>query len=182
MLRDPVLTGALMPSSQKLSKKMLEPLKLDRASLVVELGPGTGAFTRMIRERIPHEAQLLCIEASPVMVSYLKDEIPGIHVVHGYAENLGHYLKAFGGRADYIVSGLPLAIFPKKNIERVLEAIHQSLHEKGSFVTFQYLHAAIQKRGRLVLEILRKKFKDVSLKRVYGNIPPAKVIICTGPN
>ena len=44
----PVRTGAIAPSSRFLAARMIEDMRLSEAGVVVELGPGTGAFTRAI--------------------------------------------------------------------------------------------------------------------------------------
>lgn len=49
--RHPIETGALAPSSQQLATAMCDTMFLGDGSVVVELGPGTGPFTREILRR-----------------------------------------------------------------------------------------------------------------------------------
>ena len=42
------MVGALAPSSRFLAAKMLNHLPIEKASIIVELGPGTGVFTDKI--------------------------------------------------------------------------------------------------------------------------------------
>ena len=51
-IKHPKHTGAIAPSSKILAKKMVDVIDFNRAKCIVELGPGTGAFTKeIIRER-----------------------------------------------------------------------------------------------------------------------------------
>ena len=47
-LRNPVQVGALCPSSRALCSTIVSQVGVDRADVIVELGPGTGAITREI--------------------------------------------------------------------------------------------------------------------------------------
>ena len=47
-LSTPGNVGAVAPSSPYLARRMIEELDLEGADTVVELGPGTGAFTGFI--------------------------------------------------------------------------------------------------------------------------------------
>ena len=44
-ISQPGSIGAVTPSGKVLASRMLDGISLDRSSVVVELGPGTGAFT-----------------------------------------------------------------------------------------------------------------------------------------
>ena len=50
-IRQPFRTGTVVPSSLGLAELMVEDMGLASANTVVELGPGTGVFTRVIAER-----------------------------------------------------------------------------------------------------------------------------------
>ena len=59
------MVGSVLPSSRFLSKKMLQPIQFATANVIVELGPGTGVFTKALLKAMPQDSQLLVI----VMVS-----------------------------------------------------------------------------------------------------------------
>lgn len=50
--KNPLETGALAPSSKDLALAMCETMYLGEGCVVLELGPGTGPFTREILARI----------------------------------------------------------------------------------------------------------------------------------
>ncbi len=51
--------GAVASSSEKLAMAMVKGLKLNPDELIIELGPGTGAFTQQISRIIPEGASYL---------------------------------------------------------------------------------------------------------------------------
>ena len=57
--------GALFPSSRALAEMMLEGIEFKDGDIIVEYGPGTGAFTELILERLPKGARYLGIERDP---------------------------------------------------------------------------------------------------------------------
>src|ERR1700749_101240 len=61
-LRFPASIGAIAPSSPALGGCILEPVKFGQSSTIVEFGPGTGAFTRLIGRRLSGDDRYLGIE------------------------------------------------------------------------------------------------------------------------
>src|SRR6185503_18738237 len=65
-LRAPIQIGAVAPSSAGLAELITADIGLEQARLVVELGPGTGAFTGAIERRMRPDAKLVAVEVDPV--------------------------------------------------------------------------------------------------------------------
>ena len=53
LFKSPIETGAIAPTSEKLSKLIVDMANLSEKKFVVELGPGTGVFTKEIMKNIP---------------------------------------------------------------------------------------------------------------------------------
>ncbi|MFD8717392.1 rRNA adenine N-6-methyltransferase family protein [Streptomyces sp. NPDC059629] len=89
-LRRPLTTGAMAASSRRLARAMTQHTGLETARLVVELGPGTGVFTREILRQLPADGRLVAIELNPVLAAGLfvthRDE--RLTVVKGAAAEL----------------------------------------------------------------------------------------------
>jgi phosphatidylethanolamine/phosphatidyl-N-methylethanolamine N-methyltransferase len=176
----PVRTGALAPSSRWLATRMTEGLELEQAEVVVELGPGTGAFTRVIEKQLRPEALLLAVEINPDFAALLKQKFPRAHVVHGSAERLDEHLARLGRTSvDCVLSGLPWAGFSRDLQERLLTPILKTLRPGGRFATFAYSHAAWLPRGQEFRRLLEAHFAQVRTTRiVWRNLPPAFVYHC----
>src|SRR5215216_112399 len=71
-LREPFKVGAFWPSSPELSEEIVEGCELHRRNTVVELGPGTGAFTGLILERMRRQARFFALELSNTNVRELR--------------------------------------------------------------------------------------------------------------
>ncbi len=179
-VRRPWRTGTVVPSSIGLAQLMVEDMGLASAGTVVELGAGTGVFTRLIAERVRPDALVLAFENDPVLASQLDGLVPAVRIVNDSAENLASHLRAAGrNAADAILSGLPWANFSHDLQERLLRAVVGSLRPGGRFATFAYVPAAHFPPGRRFRSLLESSFSRVSTTRiVYRNFPPAFVYRC----
>jgi phospholipid N-methyltransferase len=179
-LTRPTAVGALGPSSRWLAADMLRGCALEEADTVVELGPGTGVFTRAILSRIGTRTTFFAMELCPLFARGLTRRFPGLTVYNDSAEKLVDYLSRHGKtRVDYIFSGLPWASIPLEIQTRVLGAVLTALAPGGVFTTFGYLHArwmpnAVRFRNRLL-----QHFSSVETSRaVWRNFPPAFIYRC----
>jgi phospholipid N-methyltransferase len=179
-LRAPWRVGAIAPSSQALAAMMTEDMGLEEAQTVVELGPGTGVFTRAICERVPPEALVMAVEIDPRMAALLRPRFPRARIVNDSAERLDEHLAAAGRKeADAILSGLPWVSFPADLQSRLLAAVVSALRPGGRFATFAYSHAAWLPPGRRFRKLLDDRFAAVETTRVvWPNLPPAFVYRC----
>lgn len=179
-VRTPTRTGAVLPSSRELAELMTEAMGLDTATTVVELGAGTGAFTRLIGERVRKDALVLAFEIDPALARELTGAIPGVHIINDSAERIAEHLRAAGHTsADTILSGLPWVIFSRELQERLLTAVVAALRPGGRFATFAYVPAAYFPPGRRFRALLAAHFARVETTRiVWRNFPPAFVYRC----
>jgi phospholipid N-methyltransferase len=180
-LRDPIKTGAIAPSSRRLADRMIDGLGLREADTVVELGPGTGAFTRVILEHIGAHTLFLVLELNPHFAAQLRDTLPSrVRVVNDSGEHLAKHLAAHGrGSADCIISGIPWAGFNDALQVRLMDAVVAALRSGGRFATFAYLHAARFPGGRRLRRLLAARFSRVERTSVvWRNLPPAFVYRC----
>src|SRR5437667_1844218 len=179
-LREPARVGSFAPSSPALAQAMLRGCDLRNARTVVEFGAGTGAFTRLILERIGGQAMFLALELDDKHVRGLRQRFPGVHVYHDSAERVQKYLADHRRKkADYIISGLPWANMPVQEQERILEAVLNSLRPEGLFTTFAYVHARWLPRALRFRERLGHYFEQVKTSGiVWRNVPPAFVYRC----
>jgi phospholipid N-methyltransferase len=182
-VRQPFRTGTLVPSSRALAELITEDMGLATADTVVELGAGTGPFTRLIAEHVKPDALVLVFEIDPALARQLQPRVPRVRVVNDSAEHLPQHLRAAGRpAADAILSGLPWANFSRDLQERLLRAVVLGLRPGGRFATFAYVPAAQLPPGRRFRALLESCFSRVETTRiVYWNFPPAFVYRCTAP-
>lgn len=182
-LRKPANVGAVMPSSPALARSLVKDCPFRTARLVVELGPGTGAVTKLILERLGRRTDFFALELAEEHVRALRRRFPGLTVYHDSAENIRRYLPRHGAReVDCVISGLPWASMKRAAQERIMEEVHRALAADGAFTTFAYVHSAWLPRARHFREWLMQNFKHVAISRVvWRNVPPAFVYHCRQP-
>jgi phospholipid N-methyltransferase len=169
-LKAPDKIGSITPSSGYLKDKMLANLRWDEIACIVELGAGTGVFTEYIATHKRKSCCTIVFEQDQVLRELLERQYPDLHFA-GKAENIQETLKRFGIlKADCIISSLPFATFPPEHRQEIVEDIHASLKDNGSFVAFQY---SLQMH-----QMLKKRFKSVSLGFEIRNLPPAFIYYC----
>lgn len=177
--RDPHHTAAVAPSSAALARDMTAPVPVTGAPTVVELGPGTGAFTGAIQQRLGGRGRHIAVELHDEWARLLTERYPGVEVVRADAGELAAILAERGvSQVDTIVSGLPWAAY---TAERTGPSLHtviaRTLAPTGAFTQFAYSltrHWAPPARAQLA--DLRRHFAEVTIGRtVWRNLPPAVV-------
>ncbi|MFN7782004.1 MAG: class I SAM-dependent methyltransferase [Lysobacterales bacterium] len=167
-LRHPRIVGAVAPSSATLARAMLRaaaPLE----GPVLELGAGTGVFSRaLLQAGVPVQA-LHIVERLPEFAAELRARLPQVRVLESDAAAL--LPTQFPEPPALVVSGLPLRAMHETQIEAILSAVLGCCRPDLRFVQFSYglrcpVPASILARVGLRAERLRW---------VPLNLPPAWV-------
>ena len=164
---NPGAIGAAFPSSRELGKVMAEQIPENTTGLIVELGAGTGSITKALQKKFPNK-QLVIIERAKDLYEYLKRHYLGVEVILGDAIDLAKLLESFKEPVQAIVSSLPLRSLDKKVVDQIQKAALECLAEDGIFIQFTY-----DPRDNAA-EVL-PEFKHLYHKKVWCNLPPAKV-------
>ncbi|MGE5700992.1 MAG: class I SAM-dependent methyltransferase [Clostridia bacterium] len=166
----PSQVGSVIPSSRFLCKRMMEAVPWDEARVIVELGPGTGVFTKDILKKKRSNSTFFVIERDGKFQEILRGRFPGL-LIKDEAQYLGQYLREQGlSKVDAVVSSLPFANFPEELRSEILQTIVDTLSPDGVFVTYQY---SLQLKPEL--ELL---FEQVKVGFTPFNIPPAFIYTC----
>ncbi|WP_431227022.1 class I SAM-dependent methyltransferase [Burkholderia contaminans] len=171
-LRHPRRVGALAPSGPALAALITADIPRDGAT-VIELGAGTGVFTRALLARGVTSDRLVLVEADPAFANTLRHQFPALRVMQMDAAQLGMTGDFFGGaRADAIVSGLPLVAMPVERAVAIVRcAFARYLAADGAFYQFTYVpRCPIPARD---LEAMR--IRAVRVGVAWMNFPPAIV-------
>ncbi len=169
-LRSPREVGAVFPTSRWAVRAMLDLAPIERASCVVEMGAGTGPYTREILRRLRPDARLLSFEIDPALAGQLARELhdPRLRVVNDSAEKMGSYLE--GQRADVIVSAIPFTTLPAPVRHSLLQVAQTSLTEDGTLLVLQY--------SPFMQGQLERAFASVRRRIAPLNLPPAFLFAC----
>lgn len=169
-LRSPGEVGSIIPSSRFMVEKVVNHVANVDPMTIIELGAGTGVFTRELNKRFGTNHSLTVFEKDEKMRSQLISEFPHLPI---YADALSLFDVLNDKdieQVDCIVCGLPFTLFPKSKTEEIFEKIHAVLKPQGTFIMYQY---STHMKARLT-----SLFDDVSTELVLLNIPPTFIYIC----
>ncbi|MEM7625607.1 MAG: rRNA adenine N-6-methyltransferase family protein [Planctomycetota bacterium] len=177
-VRNPRQMGAVVPSSAALAKAMVRGLDVRDGQSVVELGPGTGAFTRAILRGLPDGAEYLGIELNTRFVGHLRDRFPEASFVEGCAQDaVRHHAEREMPAVRAVLCGLPFASLPGAVQDGVVESLDELLADGGEFRTFQYVHAYRMASARRFRRRMDGVFgRGRRSPAVAMNVPPAYVL------
>lgn len=177
-LRSPRTVGAVSASSLALARAIVDGLDFAGAVKVVELGPGTGALTGSIVERLGPEARLLAIDIDPEFVKQVRRRWPQVDCVCASAERLEELTVEHGlAPVDHIISGLPFASLPAAMTGGILAGVEASLRPGGTFTTFQYVHAYGLPSAVAFRRNLSERLGHEPERRIVTrNVPPAWIL------
>lgn len=169
-LAAPQRVAALAPSGAALARLITREISAAQAP-VIELGAGTGAFTRALLARgVPEEA-LVLVEADANLARLLRVRFPRARVLQIDAARVRHIDIPGGGHAGCVVSGLPLLPMSPRAIVAVLGGAFAHLAAGGAF--YQFTYGLGCPAPRRILE--RLALHAVCVGRTLANLPPASV-------
>lgn len=175
-LRNPKEVGSVIPSSRFLTRRVLECGAVDKARVIVELGPGTGVFTGEILKRMRPNAKLVAVEINPTFVRMLRSNYPDprLSVYEGSASDLEKALIEAGtSQADLVVSGIPFSTLAHETRRATLEAARRVLGPGGYFVAYQ-----VRSHVRRFAEPV---FGPGETHREFLNLPPMRIYVWQRP-
>ncbi|MBA62288.1 MAG: ribosomal RNA adenine dimethylase domain-containing protein [Planctomycetaceae bacterium] len=179
-LKAPNKVGAVVPSSRYLATAMLDQLNWDTLKNVVEYGPGTGAISKYLLQRVGDHQNLFAVELNESFIPVLNDRLPELQVFNESVGDIRQICDRQGiDWVDGIISGLPWTAFPESLQEELLSATLRVLAKGGQFITFAYLHGLPLQNARRFRSRLKETFSKVTISPVvWRNIPPAIFYSC----
>lgn len=167
---NPQGVGAIVPSSARLARAMTRHIS-PATGPVIELGAGTGVFTRALLDRGLHEADLALVEMDPHFAHRLTQRFPDAEVHVLDASRLARHTLLGGEPAGAAICGVPLLNLPLKARIGLVRGTFAHLRHGGALYFFTYgLHCPIPRR---VLDSLGVRAAKVDV--VLANVPPAHV-------
>ncbi|ANW66145.1 phospholipid methyltransferase [Mycobacterium sp. djl-10] len=165
-LRDPLRVAAVAPSGTALSELITRDVPVD-AGPVLELGPGTGAFTTALLARGVPEAALTLVESGPDFARALRFRFPAARVLCADAAD------GTDPQAPYtaIVSGLPLLSMRADRVHTILASVFARSTPDAAMYQFTYaprcpVPSSVLDQAGLSAELVG---------RTLRNLPPASV-------
>ncbi|TNE66356.1 MAG: methyltransferase type 12 [Rhodobacteraceae bacterium] len=166
MIRNPDEVRAIAPSSAAAARLMTAGVEKVTGPLV-EIGPGTGVFTKAILARGVAPERLTLLELNPRFCDDLREKFPGVTVLNRSAEDIRDIgLTGVGA----MISGVPVLARP--DLQRAVVGRAFEVMAPGAFFT-QITYA----NSSPVTPAMQAELGLSAVKRgtVWANLPPARV-------
>jgi len=166
LIRHPGEVVAVAPSSAATARRMTTGLE-EIEGPVIELGPGTGSFTRAILDRGVAPERLTLMETNERFCEELSRAFPGVTVHNRPAQDIARIgLDGVGA----VICGVPVLARPQIQREVVGQAF-RVMRPGGFFTQITY-----SPRPPISAEMRRELGLEVEdLGTVWANFPPAQV-------
>ena len=193
--------GAMLPSSPALGRAMVRPIRdANRPLNILEVGPGTGPFTRQILKLMRSEDRFTICEINPRFLSLLKRNLQTNEHFQRHSDRVTFFEgpvqdileSELEGKYDIIVSSLPFSNFTPQTVDEILSLFSQLIAEDGTVTFLEYLgvrkvsalFSSRRSRERLagVDEVIQQwtdrveEEGEVKKKISLLNVPPAVAI------
>ncbi|MBR9762982.1 MAG: methyltransferase type 12 [Rhodobacteraceae bacterium] len=166
MMRKPKEVSAIAPSSAAVARMMTAGVE-QVAGPILEIGPGTGSFTRVLLERGIAPERLILMELNARFCDELRQKFPGVRVLNQPAQQI----EQIGvSNLGCVISGVPVLARPQIQREVVGNAF-KVMAPDGVFVQITYSpNAPIPPETQAEMGITARKRGTV-----WANLPPARV-------
>ena len=149
------------------------------AQQVIELGAGTGVFTKLLVARGTPLDEIIVVELNPAMAEKLTLDFPSVRVINGDASQLREIIERAPnftpGQVDAVVSGLGFLNMPGAIVQSIVAAAFEVLAPGAPFVQFTY--GPKSPIASPIVRALHLKVRRASF--TLRNFPPASVYVYT---
>lgn len=169
--RDPLGIAAVAPSGPSLSRLITAHITPDMAP-VIELGPGTGVFTKALLDRGLQQSDLILIENEADFARMLETRFPQARIVRGDAASVHRHRALFADRlAGATISGLPILSMNVSQQMKIMRGCFELMRPGGRLYQFSYSPVCPVRKP--VMDRLGLKARRLS--STLRNLPPAAV-------
>ena len=167
---DPLRVGAIAPSGASLARLITSEIS-ERSGPILELGAGTGVFTRALLERGVDESDLTLVEYGTDFTWLLEHRFPKARVLWMDASHLAKHRLFEPETVGAVISGLPLLSMPPRKVIAILFGAFTYLQKNGAF--YQFTYGPRCPVARRILD--RLCLRATRIGGTMRNLPPAAV-------
>lgn len=142
--------GAMLPSSKYLAKEMVRPIrhrKNNKSYRILEIGPGTGPFTKELLNHMHVNDELVVCEINPRLMDRLRISLSTLESFKAKEHKVSFFQgsildlpkEEIKGGFDLIVSSLPFHNFDPELVQVFLDFYSDILAPGGNITFFHYV-------------------------------------------
>lgn len=167
---DPRRVGAIAPSGHSLARLITADIDAGSAP-ILELGAGTGVFTRALIQRGIRAHELTIVESGEFFARSLMQRFPETRVLQVDAARLRESMLFDDAPLGAVISGLPLLNMSSETIHAIMGGAFAYLRDGGAFYQFTYgWRCPVPREVRQQLGL-----RATRVGRAWLNLPPAAV-------
>jgi phospholipid N-methyltransferase len=129
-ISDPLRNSLIVPSGRALAVAMTREIS-SAQSPVLELGPGTGVFTRQLIHRGVPQERIALVESAGSLARMLRRQFPTAVLLETDATELRRCDPFDGKKIGAVISGLPLLSMPAWRVFAILYGAFRILRPEG---------------------------------------------------
>jgi len=169
VIRNPRAMGSIVPSTRYLGQVIGRAAAASQTGPVLEIGAGTGSFTRAMVDAGIEQERLHIVEMNAGLCRHLRRQFPRANVIHADATRLCEYLPPETiQRFVLVVSGLPLVNMPRHMSQAIVSQVKACMAPDGRLLQFTYLPFS-------PIRVSRHALRGQRIAWVFRNVPPASV-------
>lgn len=160
-LSDPRI-ATLAATPQTVVKKVCRGIDFSKDMIVVEYGPGYGAYTRYLLNTMTRKSRLIAIETNKrFKVQLKKIDDRRLTVANDDARNVLRILRQNGlERVSYVISGIRFSLMNRQAIQSIILDTSEALESGGKLLVYQF--------SSCVKKYLKRYFNNVSMRLELG--------------
>lgn len=165
--------GAIAPSSRFLANKMTKLITNKEPLKILEVGAGTGVFTKSILKKSHSDSEIFVSELNPFFCSVLDSTFGDeINLLTGDILNFNPSIQF-----DFIICSIPFNSIPIDITKKIFEHLTSLIGEKGVFVFFEYSGLPHLKPNNKFISYKKDILMPKRIKSSFTllNLPPAVV-------
>lgn len=169
--------ATVAPSSPAAIECVSAMLPQQSLKLILEYGPGTGAFTQELLKHLRADGMLVAFETNATFVEDLRQSLtdPRLIIVNESAHSVAKVLGELQiQEADLVLSGIPFSLIDEKTKREIIGETAEILAPSGSLITYQ-AHTLIPDYDPHLRPYLEEKLEIVQTDTVMLNIPPLRI-------
>lgn len=163
--------ATVTPSSRFIVRHIMGKIDLNTGKVVFEYGAGTGVITRALLKEMPSGSRLIAFETNSFLCErFLKIDDSRLTVLNKDVLSINKIIKSgrLPGKADYIISGIPFSMMPRKEREDVIKQSRKVLSDGGKAIFYQ--------TSPMLKGMLKEYFLSVRVRFEPRNIPPLFIL------